>query len=98
VLFCAPVYWVSDYSADSAHQWDWVKAETPLDKKPTVELEIASDARSRVREVSPGLPGSNCRVAGQVSKTAMQRTDFALTTLLHGSARRRAPKAAGWSP
>lgn len=43
VLFCAPVFWTAGFWSESAHAWDWVRAETPLDEKPWAELEISLD-------------------------------------------------------
>ena len=43
VLFCAPVFWTREFWAESAHAWDWVRAETPLNEKPCVELEVSLD-------------------------------------------------------
>jgi hypothetical protein len=44
VLFCAPVFWSHYYWADSAHIWDDIRPDTPLDGKPTAELEVGLDA------------------------------------------------------
>jgi hypothetical protein len=43
VLFCAPVFWVSNYWADSAHTLDWVRAETPLLEKPSTRMVVSVD-------------------------------------------------------
>jgi len=43
VLFCAPVFFTSTYWAESAHSWDWVKAEAPLDEKPWAEIKVSLD-------------------------------------------------------
>ena len=43
VLFSAPVYWERHYWADSAHQWDWVQASTPLADRPSLEVEVSGD-------------------------------------------------------
>jgi hypothetical protein len=43
VLFGAPVFWGRHYWADSAHQWDWVQASTPLADRPSLELEVSGD-------------------------------------------------------
>ncbi len=43
VLFCAPVFWGREFWAESAHSLDWVKAETPLADKPSVQVEVPVD-------------------------------------------------------
>ena len=43
VLFCAPVFWVPEYWAESAHACDWVQPQTPLDRKPSAELDVSLD-------------------------------------------------------
>lgn len=43
VLFCAPVFWTSEFWSESTHDWDWVSAETPLGKKPWAEDEVSLD-------------------------------------------------------
>jgi hypothetical protein len=43
VLLCAPVFWTPKFWAESAHAWDEVRSETPLDDKPWAELEVSLD-------------------------------------------------------
>lgn len=43
VLFCAPVFWTPAFWSDSTHSWDWVRPETPLDEKPSADLEVSLD-------------------------------------------------------
>ena len=43
VLFCAPVFWMREFWSESTHDWDWVRAETPLGQRPWVELEVSLD-------------------------------------------------------
>jgi hypothetical protein len=41
VLFCAPVFWEREFWSQSAHAWDWVQPETPLEEKPFAEIEVS---------------------------------------------------------
>ena len=43
VSFCAAVFWERGYWSEATHQWDWVRAETPLDEKPWAEFEVSLD-------------------------------------------------------
>lgn len=44
VLFCAVVPWTGrDFWSQSTYKWDWVRPETPLEDKPSVELEVSTD-------------------------------------------------------
>lgn len=43
VLLTAPVWWTPDFWADSAREYDWVTAETPLAEKPWAEFDVSLD-------------------------------------------------------
>jgi hypothetical protein len=45
VLFCAPVWWTSEFWDESAHATDWVRPETPLDDRPSAVIEVSLDAK-----------------------------------------------------
>jgi len=45
VLFCAPVFWTTEFWSPPTHAWDWVAPETPLAEKPWVELEVSLDVK-----------------------------------------------------
>lgn len=43
VLFCAPVFWTSEFWSESTHDWCWVRAETPLGQKPWADVDVSLD-------------------------------------------------------
>jgi hypothetical protein len=43
VLLYAPVFYSSDFWSESAHDLEWLTAETPLRYKPTAEFEVSLD-------------------------------------------------------
>jgi hypothetical protein len=44
VLYFAPVFWETDYWSESTHRWDHIAPSTPLDERPSAELEAGLDS------------------------------------------------------